>query len=276
MTRQFTYDAENRQVSATINGNTANYTFDGLGQRVKKVSGGVTTVYVYDAFGNLAAEYSSGTSTSPCGTPTCYLTWDHLGSTRLLTDTGGASGTASSNVQRYDYLPFGGEPLANIDGRTTGMGYLAAPSEMNPRGNEGQANIFRFPGAVTSSRWTGKMGTDRMSGLASYLSPLAPLRIGRDWSLIRMRSRDGGGSKKLRKNGTDSLFPRVRFLRMKLSASEKGVCPYFPRAPVASHVNQSRDSHGAVYWLSGRVLYFLASNTSFAAYRALSAAGKPA
>jgi YD repeat-containing protein len=40
MTRSFTYDAEDRQVSATINGNTSTYSYDGLGERVMKVTGG--------------------------------------------------------------------------------------------------------------------------------------------------------------------------------------------------------------------------------------------
>jgi RHS repeat-associated protein len=128
MTRSFTYDAESRQVSATINTNTSNYTFDGLGQRVTKVVGTVTTVYVYDAFGNLAAEYSSQAGTSPCGTSTCYVSWDHLGSMRMLTDANG-----SSTVKRYDYLPFGGELLAGINGRTTGMGYYSNPDSTNPK-----------------------------------------------------------------------------------------------------------------------------------------------
>jgi RHS repeat-associated protein len=127
MTRSFTYDAENRQVSATINTSSSSYTYDGLGLRVSKAAGGTTTVYVYDAFGNLSAEYSSQTPTSPCGTQTCYLATDHLGSTRLLIDSTG------SNVQRYDYLPFGGELLASTNGRTTAMGYFSAADAMNPK-----------------------------------------------------------------------------------------------------------------------------------------------
>ncbi len=60
---------------------------------------------MYDAFGNLAAEYG-GSVVSPCGVPTtCYLMTDHLGSTRLMTDNLGSS----TNVKRYDYLPFGEE-----------------------------------------------------------------------------------------------------------------------------------------------------------------------
>ena len=94
-------------MSATINGNTSTYTYDGLGQRVMKVSGGQTTVYVYDAFGNLAAEYSTQSAASSCGTATCYLTVDHLGSTRMLTDSNG------NTTKLYDYLPFDEELLAS-------------------------------------------------------------------------------------------------------------------------------------------------------------------
>jgi hypothetical protein len=57
-------------------------------------------VYVYNAQGQLAAEYTSaGSTTPPC--VTCYLTADHLGSTRLVSD-----GHTVCN-KRYDYRPFG-------------------------------------------------------------------------------------------------------------------------------------------------------------------------
>ena len=126
MARSFTYDAENRQVTATIASATSSYAYDGAGQRVQKTVGGQTTTYVYDAFGNLAAEYGPG-SPSPCGTPTCYVTTDHLGSTRLLTNNTGGPGP------RYDYEPFGQEIGAGYDGRTTALGFLAAPDVMNPK-----------------------------------------------------------------------------------------------------------------------------------------------
>ena len=118
MARSFTYDVENRQVSATVNSNTATYAFDGNGQRVSRAVNGVTTFYVYDAFGALAVEYSTQPVASACGTDTCYPVLDHLGSTRLLTD-----GTGSTNVRRYDYQPFGGEIPATFGGRTEAMGY---------------------------------------------------------------------------------------------------------------------------------------------------------
>ena len=125
--RSFTYDAENRQVTATINSAGSSYLYDGLGQRVSKTVGGQTTTLVYDAFGELAAEYGSPEA-SQCGTATCYVMQDHLGSTRLLTDS-----TGSSNVRRYDYLPFGGELLAGIDGRTNGLGYQTTPDDVDPK-----------------------------------------------------------------------------------------------------------------------------------------------
>jgi YD repeat-containing protein len=82
-----TYDAENRQVSY---GGTVTYAYDGNGQRVSKtISGGTTTVYAHDVFGNLAAEHvtGSGGATPPC--VTCYLSWDHLGSSGIDADGDG-------------------------------------------------------------------------------------------------------------------------------------------------------------------------------------------
>jgi len=117
MERTFVYDAENRQVQATINGRVSTYTYDGDGRRVIQTTPGpdtqtYTTRYVYDAAGQLAQEYSGA---PPADTGVGYLTVDHLGSTRLVTDaTGGVK-------RRYDYLPFGEELL--VGGRTTAMGY---------------------------------------------------------------------------------------------------------------------------------------------------------
>ena len=125
--RTFTYDAENRQITATVSGVASTYIYDGEGQRVRKTVNGVTTTYVYDASGELAAEYTTQASASMCGTATCYLTVDHLGSTRLLTDSTGAV------ARRYDYLPFGQELLAGTGGRTTAMGYQAAADGFNPK-----------------------------------------------------------------------------------------------------------------------------------------------
>jgi uncharacterized protein RhaS with RHS repeats len=80
---------------------TVNYTYDAQGERVQKVSSGVTTVYVHDAFGQLAAEYNSAGVTPAC--LTCYLSYDTVGSVRLVTDQNG------NILARHDYLPYGEE-----------------------------------------------------------------------------------------------------------------------------------------------------------------------
>ena len=61
----------------------------------------------YDAQGQLVAEYGT-TAQAPC--TTCYLSWDQIGSTRLVTDQNGQV------VARHDYLPFG-EELGTVAGR---------------------------------------------------------------------------------------------------------------------------------------------------------------
>ena len=118
----FVYDAENRMRGAGggPEGGGARYDYDGQGRRVRKVRGAQVTVFVYDAHGRLAAEYSDGADTdggADAAGGTSYLTQDHLGSTRAVTD---AAGRVRS---RYDYLPFGEEIRAGTGGRTQSQGY---------------------------------------------------------------------------------------------------------------------------------------------------------
>ncbi|MBZ5579778.1 MAG: hypothetical protein LAP40_24745 [Acidobacteriia bacterium] len=108
MLRTSCFDAESRMTSETdALGVATTYAYDGDGNRVSKNVNGTVTTYVYDAMGNLAAEYG-GQNTD---TGTLYVSVDHLGSTRLITDNSGA--------QKYcfDYLPFGGDLFAGTDGR---------------------------------------------------------------------------------------------------------------------------------------------------------------
>jgi RHS repeat-associated protein len=104
----FQYDAENRLIEASqpasAGGGQVQYSYDAESKRItKSFLSGPSTVYVYDVFGSLAAEYSSAplTTAPVCGT--CYLSTDHLGSTRLVTGENG------SVIARHDYLPFGEE-----------------------------------------------------------------------------------------------------------------------------------------------------------------------
>ena len=133
------YDAEGRMTQALETGVvTASYMYDGEGRRVGKVLAGSTstlaTVYVYDGFGRLGAEYGGPVEDSG----TRYLTADHLGSTRLVTD---GSGNA---VRRNDYFPFGRGMDAGMNGRS-GLYSVGAYPEQNPAtadGGDGVAEKF--------------------------------------------------------------------------------------------------------------------------------------
>ena len=117
----YDYDAENRLVKIN-NGAIGQYFYDGEGRRVKKIDNGGTTVFAYDVTGRLVAEYHSD-PLPPVqgGGGTSYLTTDHLGSTRVVTNsTGGVKA-------RYDYLPFG-EQIGSTIGRGNVAGYGGADS----------------------------------------------------------------------------------------------------------------------------------------------------
>jgi RHS repeat-associated protein len=114
---KYFYDGENRMRQADVNWpgsgtiTTMEYGYDGEGRRVlRKVGGAVRTVWVYDAMGQMIAEHESGTVAAPsCGGP-CYLTADHLGSTRVVWGGDGAI------KQLRDYAPFGEEVVSTFRG----------------------------------------------------------------------------------------------------------------------------------------------------------------
>ncbi|MGI8543068.1 MAG: RHS repeat domain-containing protein [Aridibacter sp.] len=115
--RTFIYDGENKQkeVKNSSNITVGTYFYDGDGKRIKKVTASEEIVFVYDAGGKLVAEYSSLT---PQTTPTTrYLTSDHLGSPRIITDGSGAV------LSRRDFAPFGEELYTGTGNRQTGHGY---------------------------------------------------------------------------------------------------------------------------------------------------------
>lgn len=112
--KQFLYDAENHQkeVKDNLNDSLGQYLYDGEGKRVKKISSTETMIFVYDASGQLAAEYSTQTSQTP---QVSYLTTDHLGSPRVITDQDGAV------ISRKEFSAFGDETVTAQ--RTQGLGY---------------------------------------------------------------------------------------------------------------------------------------------------------
>jgi RHS repeat-associated protein len=104
------YDSENRQTSYTRNGSMTKYSYDAGGRRVKKEEpGNLTTVFVYDGMGKMIAEYKNDPlPPAQAGGGTSYLTSDTLGSTRVVTGSGGEV------KSRRDYLPFGEEINGSI------------------------------------------------------------------------------------------------------------------------------------------------------------------
>jgi RHS repeat-associated protein len=106
--KSYAYDGENHQVSYSFNGTTTHYVYDGEGHRVMKWDNTGAIVYVYDGLGRLAAEYTTSASQN---NGISYLTTDHLGSTRVVTNGSGAV------KARYDYLPFGEEVPSGLGGR---------------------------------------------------------------------------------------------------------------------------------------------------------------
>ena len=97
-----TYDGEGRVVTWLGSGtNGATYDYDGEGRRVRKTLMGVSagTTYLCTMRGGSWRRRLGRRGATDTGTT--YLTDDHLGSTRLVTDGAGAF------KQRWDYLPFG-------------------------------------------------------------------------------------------------------------------------------------------------------------------------
>ena len=82
----------------------------------KLLNNGQKIAYVYDALGKLAAEYDLQNAETPPPCVTCYLSYDHLGSLRMVTDQN------ANVVARHDYIPFGEEIPGGIAGRSGQFG----------------------------------------------------------------------------------------------------------------------------------------------------------
>ena len=153
-----TYDANNLQITAGSNA----YAYDGLGQRVSRTVGSApATYYVYDAFGQLSAEYTAAPLTiDRC--VTCYLSYDHLGSPRMVTDP------AAQIVALHDYAPFGQEIPAGVGGRTSLWGASDnANQRFTGQERDSETNLDFFQARYMSS------------GLGRFMSP-DPANAGAD------------------------------------------------------------------------------------------------
>ncbi len=120
--RDFKFNGDNKQTELKDSaGNVVGeYSYDGNGKRIKKKVYGSygahleTVVFVYSG-GKLVAEYSTKTPTSQ---KIKYLTEDHLGTPRVITNGLGAV------ESRRDFLPFGEEIGSSVGARNgSGFGY---------------------------------------------------------------------------------------------------------------------------------------------------------
>ena len=146
--RTFIYDSENKQTEVRDQANTivGQYFYNGDGQRIRKVvpATGETTVFVYDASNKLVAEYSTVVE-PPATAKTSYLTSDHLGSPRILTDQNGAT------ISRRDFHPFGEEISAPE--RTVIHGYQpdAVRQKFTGKDRDGETELDYFTARYLSS-----------------------------------------------------------------------------------------------------------------------------
>jgi len=176
-----TYDGENHQAtSANSGGALTTYVYDGDGRRVEKITNNVHTIFVYDVKGDLAAEYTDGpASTESC--VTCYLSYDHLGSTRMVTNEN------AQVVERHDYMPFGEEIVNGYSGRGTlwGMSGNLVNQKFTGKERDAESGLDYFGaryygsalGRFTSPDWSSrpqavpyaKLGNPQSLNLYSYV-----------------------------------------------------------------------------------------------------------
>jgi RHS repeat-associated protein len=174
----FGYDAENRQKTCTVAGLPSKYSYDGDGHRVTKEVGAdpskVTTVFVYNASGQMIAEYNTPDQPVQGGGGTSYLTADHLGSTRVVTDSSGGV------KARHDYLAFGEEISANVSGRTTGMGYSVVDGvrqKFTQKERDNESGLDYFGARYYSSSYARFCSPDKWGTSLSHL--VDPQRLNR-------------------------------------------------------------------------------------------------
>jgi len=103
----YAYDGDGLRESKTVSGTTTQFTWDGVGGNLlQQDAGGTITSFIYGP-GGLPVEQIAGSTTT-------YLHHDQIGSTRLITDSAGATGTATT----ITYDPYG-NPVSTSGSLTT-------------------------------------------------------------------------------------------------------------------------------------------------------------
>lgn len=164
----YAWDAENRLVSATVNGTTTTYLYDSQSRRIctqSPISNSQSTIYIYDGW-NPIAEYSTTNLQSPITHVRSY-TWG-LDLSGSLQGAGGVGGLLSvseiSNSQILNYFPtYDGN--GNISEYLDSSGFIAAHYEYDPFGKTTVAT------GAKSNNFTHRISTkpvDSATGLLYY------------------------------------------------------------------------------------------------------------
>lgn len=130
----YSYDAENRLLSALVSGTTTTYAYDGLGRRISKDVGGTTTSYLLDGAEEIAEYDGSGTLLR-------RFIYGPAVDDRILMYEG--AGTGSGN-ERFYYSNHQGSTIRTANGSGTVMESFA----YSPYGESSTAtgNPYRFTG----------------------------------------------------------------------------------------------------------------------------------
>jgi RHS repeat-associated protein len=173
------YDAESRV--ASVDG-VAAYRYDGEGRRVRKLIG-ENLRFIYDMTGQMIAEFDGATgalrkeyvhgasgiiATIEPANGAKYITSDHLGSPRAITNSSGGV------VSRHDYMPFGEELFAGTGGRTTAMGYSATDGlrqKFTGKERDGETGLDYFIARYYSSAQGRFTSTDPLLASGRAASP---------------------------------------------------------------------------------------------------------
>ncbi len=140
--RTFVYDAFGRQleVRGAAGDLVARYAYDAEGRRIFSATESGSTIFVY-AGDRLISEYST---VSPAEPRLRFVSLDHLGTTRLITDIEGGV------LERRDFKPFGEEITGGTSGRSTESGFsnLISPNRHGFAGYQEDAESgLKYAGA---------------------------------------------------------------------------------------------------------------------------------
>ena len=151
-TNAYSFDYENRMISASKTGTTAAYTYDPTGRRIRKDVNGQITGYIYDGdqviaeYGGTGALtkkfiYGPGIDEPVClkaGQATYYYHTDGLGSITELTDP------SSNVIEKYSYDIFGNVIIKDAQGNVLSQSAVGNPYFFTARALDPETGLYYY------------------------------------------------------------------------------------------------------------------------------------